>query len=71
MSIPGITLIGAITMLTSDDDSSVSSDPVYIPAEIIEANIANGSWQAGHLNGISVMPPVEAWPPEWRALKEN
>ena len=70
MSIRGITIYGANVMLTSDDESSVSSEPVYLAAEMIDAAIATGALEAGRLNNVTVSPPVEEWPPEWRILKE-
>ena len=71
MAIPGITILGATSMLSSDGDISVESSPVYIAASVIETQIADGSWTAGHLNNVEVFPPVTEWPVEWQFLKEN
>jgi hypothetical protein len=68
--ISGLMLYGTTSFLNADGETSVSNEPVWIPASIVEANISDGSWQAGHLNQVSVIPPVSAWPPEWRHLKE-
>lgn len=70
MPIRGITIYGANVMLTSDDESSVSREPVYLAAEMIDAAIADGSLEAGAFNNVRVAPPVSEWPEHWRILKE-
>jgi hypothetical protein len=72
MPIAGITIVsGATTLLTSEDSEAFASDePVFLPARMIDTAINNGTLQAGAFNRVTVYPPVEAWPPEWKFLKE-
>jgi hypothetical protein len=71
MEITGIMLCGTTTFLNSEDGSFVSSDPVYLPASVIDAAISGGSLKAGAFNGVSVSPPREEWPARWQHLREQ
>lgn len=70
MPIRGITIYGANVMLTSDDEPSVSREPVFLPASMIDAAITDGSLEPGAFNNVTVHPPVSEWPEHWRHLKE-
>lgn len=48
---------------------SVSSDPVYFMAELIDQLIVDGSLRAGSFNGLTCDPPKEAWPERWKGLQ--
>lgn len=68
--IPGIMLIGTTGMLQGPDDPTpaVVNDPVYLPAEVIESAINDGSLKAGVFKNVQVHPPVEQWPERWHFL---
>jgi hypothetical protein len=68
--IAGIYVYGANSMLSSESESGVARDPVFLSAEIIEAGIANGSLRAGSLKNVSVHPPADCWPERWAFLRE-
>jgi hypothetical protein len=69
----GIFVFGTVTMLQAADDPvpEVSVEPVYLSPEFIDNGIGTGTLTAGQFNNVKVMPPVEAWPPAWRFLKEQ
>jgi hypothetical protein len=70
MEIRGITVYGVNVLLTSEDESAVDKSPVYLPRDLIDAAIANGSLEAGALKHVRVYPPAKEWPERWRFLKE-
>lgn len=71
-AIHGIFVFGGTTMLQAADDPvpEVSVEPVYLSADFIERGIASGELKAGVFSNVQTQPSVEAWPPEWRFLKE-
>ena len=64
-------MIRATVLLTSEDDTVVTDEPVYIDAETLDSAIANGTLEAGAFNSVDVSPPPGLWPERWRFLKEN
>ena len=70
MKVQGLLIQGAIILLTSEDENAVSEEPVYLPAEAIDAAIFNGTLEPGAFNNVQVTPPVEVWPERWKFLKE-
>ena len=69
MAISGLLIDGATVFLNSEYGSSVSRDPVYLPASVIDAAIADGTFEAGALKNVRVTPPVALWPERWKFLK--
>jgi hypothetical protein len=71
MPIQGFTIDG-LMMFGSDSDGEplVMAVPWYFPAEWIQDRIDEGSWKPGCFAGedITVTPPVEFLPAEWRTL---
>ena len=70
MSISGLMIYGATALLTSEGEPTVSREPVFLAAQMIDAAIADGTLERGAFNNVRVTPPVEAWPEHWRHLKE-
>jgi len=68
--VKGLMVYGASTLLTSGDEVTISQEPVYLPAEMIDAAILEGKLQAGAFRNVTVQPPAEEWPERWRFLKE-
>lgn len=66
----GLMIYGTSTLLTSGDEVSVSQEPVYLTASMVDAAILDGSLKAGAFNNVTVVPPVDQWPERWRFLKE-
>jgi hypothetical protein len=71
MQVRGLMIYGAITLLTSEDESAASNDPVWLPANAVDAAIANGLLKAGALKNVQVQPPAESWPERWRFLAKE
>jgi len=68
--VKGIMIYGASTLLTSGDEVTVSQEPVYLTAEMIDSAILEGKLRAGALNNVTVQPPASEWPERWRFLRE-
>ena len=71
MSIPGLMLYGAVSLLQGEDDAvpSASNEPVWLSADMIDRAIASGKLQAGAFNQVTVIPVVSEWPARWQHLK--
>jgi hypothetical protein len=65
MSPKGI-LIAAVTISAE----GTSADPVWLPAELIDSAMEDGTLEPGALNNVTILlPPIGCWPARWRSLR--